>query len=67
MATYHLEVVSIDGLEYEGEVEKVLLRTIDGDVEILDVNIDIGCSLCGLTYKYPFRPGASFFRPEDDI
>ncbi len=35
MATYHLEVVSIDGLEYEGEVEKVLLRTIDGDVEIL--------------------------------
>lgn len=33
----------------------------------LDVNIDIGCSLCGLTYKYPFRPGASFFRPEDDI
>ncbi|WP_029324035.1 ATP synthase F1 subunit epsilon [Butyrivibrio sp. AE3004] len=35
MATYHLQVVSLDGLEYEGEVEKIMLRTIDGDVEIL--------------------------------
>ena len=35
MSTYHLEVVSLDGLEYEGDVQKVLLRTIDGDVEIL--------------------------------
>ena len=35
MATYHLQVVSLDGLEYEGEVEKILLRTVDGDVEIL--------------------------------
>jgi F-type H+-transporting ATPase subunit epsilon len=35
MNTYHLQVVSIDGLEYEGEVQKILLRTIDGDVEIL--------------------------------
>ena len=33
--TYHLQVVSLDGLEYEGEVQKILLRTIDGDVEIL--------------------------------
>ena len=35
MATYHLQVVSLDGLEYEGEVQKILLRTIEGDVEIL--------------------------------
>jgi F-type H+-transporting ATPase subunit epsilon len=35
MATYHLQVVSLDGMEYEGEVEKIMLRTIDGDVEIL--------------------------------
>ncbi|SDB14765.1 MULTISPECIES: ATP synthase F1 subunit epsilon [unclassified Butyrivibrio] len=35
MATYHLQVVSLDGLEYEGEVEKIMLRTVDGDVEIL--------------------------------
>ena len=33
--TYHLQVVSLDGLEYEGEVQKILLRTIDGDIEIL--------------------------------
>lgn len=35
MATYHLQVVSLDGIEYEGDVEKILLRTVDGDVEIL--------------------------------
>ena len=35
MASYHLQVVSLDGLEFEGEVQKVMLRTIDGDVEIL--------------------------------
>ena len=35
MATYHLQVVSLDGMEYEGDVEKILLRTVDGDVEIL--------------------------------
>ena len=35
MATYHLQVVSLDGMEYEGEVEKIMLRTVDGDVEIL--------------------------------
>lgn len=33
----------------------------------LDINLEVGCSLCGLTYKYPFRPGATFFRPEDDV
>ena len=35
MSTYHLQVVSMDGLDFEGEVQKILLRTIDGDVEIL--------------------------------
>ncbi len=35
MATYNLQVVSLDGIEYEGEVEKIMLRTVDGDVEIL--------------------------------
>jgi F-type H+-transporting ATPase subunit epsilon len=35
MATYHLQAVSLDGIEYEGEVEKIMLRTVDGDVEIL--------------------------------
>lgn len=35
MATYNLQVVSLDGIEYEGEVEKLMLRTVEGDVEIL--------------------------------
>ena len=33
----------------------------------LNTDIEVGCSLCGLDYKYPFRPGAAFFRPEDII
>ena len=35
MSTYHLQVVSMDGPAFSGNVEKLLLRTIDGDVEIL--------------------------------
>ncbi len=35
MATFHLQVVSMDGLIYEGSVQKIMLRTIDGDVAIL--------------------------------
>ena len=35
MSSYHLQVVSMDGLDFDGEVQKLLLRTIDGDVEIL--------------------------------
>lgn len=35
MATFRLQVVSMDGLEYDGEVERVKLRTIHGDLAIL--------------------------------
>ncbi len=35
MATYHLQIVSMDGLEYDGQVQKVMLRSVDGDVAIL--------------------------------
>ena len=45
--TYHLQVVSLDGLEYEGEVQKILLRTIDGDVEILARHTDY-CTAIGM-------------------
>ncbi len=40
MATYKLQVVSLDGIEYEGDVEKIMLRTVDGDVEILARHIN---------------------------
>ena len=35
MATFRLQVVSMDGLEYDGEVERIKLRTIHGDLAIL--------------------------------
>lgn len=34
-ATFHLQVVSMDGLEFDGEVQRVSCRTIDGDLAIM--------------------------------
>ena len=39
MASFHLEIVSIDGLKFEDEVERVTLRSIAGDVAILAVGM----------------------------
>ena len=47
MSTYNLEVVSMDGLDFDGEVQKLLLRTIDGDVEILARHTDY-CTAIGM-------------------
>jgi len=47
MSTYHLQVVSMDGLDFDGEVQKILLRTIDGDVEILARHTDY-CTAIGM-------------------
>ncbi len=35
MSTFQIQVVSLDGLEYDGEVQRIRLRTIGGDVAIL--------------------------------
>jgi F-type H+-transporting ATPase subunit epsilon len=35
MRSFHLEIVTPDGSEFSGEVESLLVRTDDGDVEIL--------------------------------
>lgn len=35
MSTFQIQVVSLDGLEYSGEVQRIRLRTINGDVAIL--------------------------------
>lgn len=35
MKAFHLEIVTPDGLAFSGEVESLLVRTCDGDVEIL--------------------------------
>lgn len=47
MSSYHLQVVSMDGQDFDGEVEKLLLRTIDGDVEILARHTDY-CTAIGM-------------------
>ncbi len=35
MTTFPIEVVSLDGPEYQGEIQRIRLRTIGGDVAIL--------------------------------
>ena len=58
MSTYHLQVVSMDGLVFDGEVEKILLRTIDGDVEILARHTDY-CTSVGMgTARVTMADGA---------
>ena len=41
MRTFHLEVVTPDGLAYEGEAQSLLVHTTDGDVEILCGHTDL--------------------------
>ena len=40
MRKFHIEIVTPDGLEFSGEIESLLVRTIDGDVEILAGHAD---------------------------
>ena len=51
MATFRLQVVSMDGLEYDGEVQRVKLRTIHGDLAILARHMNY------VTVILPFSPG----------
>ena len=41
MKAFHVEIVTPDGLEYDGKVESLLVRTEDGDVEILAGHADL--------------------------
>ncbi len=41
MRTFHLEVVTPDGLMYDGEAQSLLVHTTDGDVEILRGHTDL--------------------------
>ncbi len=47
MSTFPLQVVSMDGLEYEGNVQRIMLRTVDGDVAILARHMNY-CSAIGM-------------------
>ena len=41
MRQFHLEIVTPDGLEFDGMAESLLTRTDDGDVEILAGHADL--------------------------
>ncbi len=45
MKSFQLNVVTPDGLIYDGEVESLTVRTTDGDVEFLAGHIDYMASL----------------------
>ena len=45
MNSYHLLVVTPDGIAFDGECESLLVRTEDGDVEILASHMDYMASL----------------------
>ena len=40
MRTFHLEIVTPDGLVFDGEAESLLVHTTEGDVEILRGHTD---------------------------
>lgn len=35
MSTFHLQIVTPDRMAYDGQAERVILRTVNGDVAIL--------------------------------
>ena len=45
MKSFHIEIVTPDGLAYDGDVESLLVRTDDGDVEILAGHTDFFASI----------------------
>lgn len=45
MKAFHVEIVTPDGVEYDGMVESLLVRADDGDVEILAGHTDLLASL----------------------
>ena len=45
MRAFHLEIVTLDGSEYNGEAESLLVHTDDGDVEILAGHADLLASI----------------------
>ena len=45
MKAFHIDIVTPDGIEYSGEVESLLVRTDDGDVEILAGHADLLASI----------------------
>ena len=45
MATFHLQIVTPDRMVYDGEAQKIIVRTVNGDVCILPRHIDYAVPL----------------------
>ena len=45
MATFHLQIVTPDRMVYDGQAERVIVRTLRGDVCILARHIDYAAPL----------------------
>jgi len=45
MSTFHLQIVSPDRIAFDGEAEKIIVRTVNGDVCILPHHIDYAVPL----------------------
>ena len=45
MREFHLQIATPDGVEYDGMAESLLVRTSDGDVEILASHTDLIASV----------------------
>ena len=45
MATFHLQIVTPDCMKYDAEAERIILRTVTGDVCILAHHIDYAAPL----------------------
>ena len=45
MAAYHLQIVTPDRLVYDGQAERLIVRTGDGDMGILPRHIDYAAPL----------------------
>ena len=45
MSVFHLKIVTADGKFFDGEAERVLVRTIDGDIGILAHHINLVTAL----------------------
>ena len=62
MSTYHLEIITADGLCYDGPAEKLLVRTTSGDVCILPRHINyasaLGMGVARVTADGKTRPAA---------
>ena len=54
MATFHLKIVTPESLVYEGEAERIILRTVTGEIAVLPRHIDylsaLGTGECRVTY-----------------